>query len=57
MNESMDKKDEETLRREAEREEDLSFLDGVSMVQDGMEAFIFPANFDNNFQADYYDEF
>ena len=54
------KEDRGYVEGEYERYEDAyinSELENISMVQDDMKAFIFTANFDNDFQGDYFDEF
>ena len=50
-----EKEKEDEAARHAKYYEEL--MKEISFVQDDNQAFIFPANFDIDLQADYFDEF
>ena len=57
-----DRKVAETIERESAEDEpgvnlEKDSHEDVSMIQNDMQAFIFNAKFNNDFHAEYYDEF
>ena len=46
------------MNKSIDKARDLGFgVEKTGMIQDDMQAFIFNANFDNDFKSDFYDEF